>query len=114
MDKINQLNMFEKPKEEKEIIEDNSIPVIVPNDNIEQPVLLETGEWWEEHWKQMPEYKSEDLMPFKTIYVHFENRKNMEDFAKLLKQTITLETQSIWYPELEIQDLMKKKYVDTK
>ena len=109
------MNMFDKkPEKKKEEPQDDSIPVIVPVDNVEQPMLLETGEWWENHWKGMPEYKSEDLMPFKTIYVHFENRKDMDAFAKLLNQTITLDTQSIWYPELEIQNLINKKYVDTK
>lgn len=79
-----------------------------------QKSLFEKGEAWEEHWKGMPEFKSEDLMPFKTIYVHFENREHLAAFAKLLRQNITMETQSIWYPELTVQDLMKKKYVDTK
>jgi hypothetical protein len=110
-----QFGLFSEPKKpEKEIVEDNSIPIIVPNDNIEQVALIEKGEWWENHWKGMPEYKSEDLMPFKTIYVHFRNRADMEKFAKVMEQTLTLDTQSIWYPELEIQDLLKKKYVDTK
>lgn len=109
----NQQSLFETPQIEEEK-SDDSIPVIVPNDNIEQPALIEAGEWWEQHWKEMPEYKSQDLMPFKTIYVHFESRKEMEEFARLVKQTITLETQSIWYPELEIQKLINKKYVDTK
>lgn len=105
-------SLFDTPKVEEVV--DESIPVIVPNDNIEQPALIEAGEWWQEHWKEMPEYKSQDLMPFKTIYVHFENRKDMEDFARLVKQTITLETQSIWYPELEVQKLINKKYVEKK
>lgn len=106
---MDQMKMFQPPEQEP----DDSIPEIKPID-AQQPFLIETGEWWENHWKGMPEYKSEDLMPFKTIYVHFETRENMDKFAKFIDQNITLDTQSIWYPEMEMQHLMNKKYKDTK
>ena len=111
-----QFKMFEEPEKEPEPEkpQDDSIPVIKQADDQPQPMLLETGEAWDNIWQNMPEYKSKDLMPFKTIYVHFEKREYMEAFAKLLDQKITLETQSIWFPELEINDLINKKYVDTK
>jgi hypothetical protein len=78
----------------------------------EQVPLFEKGEWWEEHWKGMPEYVSKNLRPFKTIYVHFEDRESMQAFAKLLCQTITLETKSIWYPEAEIGVAADKRYIE--
>ena len=110
-----QRGLFDEPKKvEKPIPVDDSIPVITPTDNVEQVSLIDKGEAWENEWKGMPEFVSRDLMPFKTIYVHFENRKDMEEFANLIGQKLTLETQSIWYPELEINDLISKKYVDTK
>ena len=74
--------------------------------------LIDVGEWWEEHWKGMPEFVQKDLEPFKTIYVHFESRKQMNAFAKLVGQTITLNTRSIWYPEAEIGRFIDKRYVD--
>lgn len=114
-DNDKQPKLFEPPEPEPEPERpvDDSIPVIKPPDDQPQPKLMETGEGWDNLWKDMPEYKSEDLMPFKTIYVHFETREHMEAFAKLLNQKITLETQSVWYPELEINDLINKKYIDT-
>src|SRR5712671_4073293 len=45
-----------------------------------QNVLFDKGEWWEEHWKGMPEFVQSDLEPFKTIYVHFEKREDMSAF----------------------------------
>lgn len=78
----------------------------------EQQPLIETGEKWEEAWAGMPEFKQDDLAPWKSIYVHFESREDMEKFAKLVKQTITLNTRSIWYPPAEIGRLATKKYVE--
>jgi hypothetical protein len=77
----------------------------------EQQPLFEKGEWWEEHWKGMPEFVQKQIEPFKTVYVHFENRADMESFARLINQQLTLNTKSIWYPEAEINDFSKIKYI---
>jgi hypothetical protein len=77
-----------------------------------QQALIETGEKWEVEWRGMPEFVQEDLAPWKSIYVHFERREDMQKFAKLVKQTITLNTRSIWYPEAEIGRMATKKYVE--
>jgi hypothetical protein len=78
----------------------------------EQNALFEAGESWEEAWGGMPEFVQKDLEPFKTIYVHFEKRADMEAFAKLVEQTINLTTQSIWYPEDEIGHFSDRRYID--
>ena len=77
-----------------------------------QAALFDKGEWWQEHWKGMPEYISEDLTAFHTIYVHFEKREDMEAFSRLVAQKISLTTQSIWYPEAEIRRFANKRYID--
>jgi hypothetical protein len=77
-----------------------------------QPALFDKGEWWHEHWKGMPEFVQEDLAPVKTIHVHFESREDYEAFAKLVGQTLTMNTRSIWYPEAEIGRTYNKRYVD--
>lgn len=79
----------------------------------EQQPLIEVGEKWEECWRGMPEFVQEDLAPWKSIYVHFETREDMERFAKLVKQKIGLNTRSIWYPEAEIGRMATKRYVDS-
>jgi hypothetical protein len=73
--------------------------------------LINIGEWWEEHWKQMPEFVQEDLEPWATVYVHFERREDMEAFAKLVGQRVDLSTKSIWYPEANIDSYKKRRYV---
>lgn len=77
-----------------------------------QASLFAKGEWWDESWQGMPEFVQKDLTPFKTIYVHFETREDMDAFARLVDQTITLNTRSIWYPEAEIGHFADRRYVD--
>lgn len=85
-------------------------PIALTQD-AEQSPLFDKGEWWEQIWKGMPEFVQEDQEPFKTIFVHFETRADMEAFAELVKQRITLNTKSIWYPCAEIGRFAGKSYV---
>jgi len=70
-------------------------------------------EAWKKEWKGMPEFMQEDVSPFKSIMVNFENKQDMEAFAKLIGQGITTKTQSIYYPKAKIDGIMNKRYVDT-
>ena len=40
----------------------------------------------------------------------FRNEEDAAEFAKLLDQTITPRTQSIWYPKAKIDKYMNKRY----
>jgi hypothetical protein len=51
--------------------------------------LFERGTWWENEWQGMPEFKHDDLEPWKSIYVHFTCRTDMESFSKLIGQKVT-------------------------
>jgi len=66
----------------------------------------------EDEWKGMPEFNQEDKTAFKSIIVHFKNQKDVNQFSKLVEQTITEKTRSIWYPEAEIDRYADKRYVD--
>jgi hypothetical protein len=66
----------------------------------------------EEHWGEMPEYVHRDLTPVKQILVSFNSREDMAAFAKLVGQTVTMKTQSIWYPEADITSYTDKRYED--
>ena len=80
--------------------------------NGDQAALFEAGDAWEKHWRGMPEFIQRDLSPFKTIYVHFETREDMQAFSELVNQRIGLNTRSIWYPEAEIGHFAGKRYID--
>lgn len=66
--------------------------------------------WWKRHWQGMPEYEMSDLRPFKSMIVHFRNAEDRDAFAKLVEQTFTPDTKSIWYPKLEHEHFVDKRY----
>lgn len=83
------------------------------NDGVEQLALFDLDSDVELEWKGMPEFCQEDLSPFKTVYVHFACREDMEAFASLVGQTVISSTRSIWYPPAEIGRLADKEYFCT-
>lgn len=52
----------------------------------------------DEAWAGMPEFKQEDLTAFKAVLVNFKTQADVDAFAKLVKQTVTPQTRSLWYP----------------
>lgn len=78
----------------------------------DQLSLIDIDEDWKREWQGMPEFIQKDLEPYKTIYVHFENRADTEAFSKLIEQRITFNTKSIWYPQAEIGRFADKRYID--
>lgn len=76
--------------------------------------LLELEESWKEHARGLPAFKQENQQPYKSVVVHFANRKDLVEFSKLVKQDIKLSTKYIWYPESEIQAWDKIWISDTK
>jgi len=53
---------------------------------------------WKKEWKGMPEFVRLDLEPFQKIIVNFKTREDVLEFAKMIGQRLTLETDSIWFP----------------
>lgn len=75
-------------------------------------LLFEVGEWWENYWRDMPEFVQEDLQPLKSLLINFATREDMDAFARLVGQRITPNTKSIWYPKAEIGRYANKRYAD--
>jgi len=69
---------------------------------VEQSTLFAAEPDWAEHWQGMPEYKHEDLQPYQSVIVHFRNQQDRIDFAKLVNQSLTAKTKSIWHPKAVI------------
>ena len=68
---------------------------------------------WRMHWKEMPEYEHDDAKPFKTVYVHFRNQEDYDEFAEKISQILTPKTKSIWYPKMGKDDNMLKRWQET-
>ena len=65
----------------------------------------------EEEWQGMPEYEHEDQTAFQSIHVHFKDQDAVNQFAELIKQNITANTRSTWFPEIEIERYADKRYI---
>lgn len=63
-------------------------------------------------WKGMPEFEQEDQTAWKRLIVNFKNTEDLQAFAKLVEQSITERTRSIWYPTADIGHFAGKQYVD--
>lgn len=67
-------------------------------------------EEWDQHGPIA--YENDDVSPDYTIKVHFNTRADLDAFADLVDQTITENTQSIYYPEHEDAEIIGKEFVD--
>lgn len=76
----------------------------------EQLSLLEVEPDWRIHWRGMPEFEQRDLEPWSSLTVHFACRRDRNDFAKLIGQTITDDTRSVWVPKAEIGRYVDKRF----
>ena len=68
-------------------------------------------ELWKEHWQGMPEFEHGDLMPLRTIQVHFESQATIDDFALRSGLKIQNTTRSSWFPKADIEPCMSKLWV---
>ena len=80
--------------------------------NLEQNVLFGEQESWQEEWQGMPEFEQKNLLPTYSVRVNFASYEDMQNFASMLSQTISIKTQSIWYPKQLREDLAGKRYVE--
>lgn len=79
--------------------------------NKEQMPLFDIDPPWKEHWQGMPNFNQQELMPDSSVVVHFANQIDRANFAKLVGQTITDRTKSLWYPRAEIGHMANKLFV---
>jgi hypothetical protein len=74
--------------------------------------FVDSDEWWKEHWWGMPEFIQDDLEPWKSMYIHFACREDMVEFARIVGQSLTADTRSIWFPKAEIGRMSDKVFVN--
>ena len=67
---------------------------------------------WKEEWLDMPEFIQEKQEPYAKIIIRFDNEKDLNDFSKLINQSLNKKTKSIWFPKLIRGINSSKRYVD--
>lgn len=101
---------------QNELIELNTNNYDLSNIGFEQyelDNLLNTGEKIidiKSEWVDMPEFKQNDLSPIRQIIVSFKSKEDIIKFSKLVNQAITDKTKSIWYPKVENEVFIDKRY----
>ena len=64
----------------------------------------------EDEWEGMPEFDQEDATSFKKVIVHFATEAHLQEFARIIGQSLTLKTQSVWHPKAVIETYADKSY----
>jgi hypothetical protein len=64
-------------------------------------------------WTGMPEYVNGDKTAHRSIVVHFKDDDAVAFFAELVEQKISDKTKYIWFPEMEIETALDKRYEAT-
>lgn len=62
-------------------------------------------------WQGMPEFDNGDAFPMKQVTINFASVADVERFARLMEQNITMKTKSIWYPAKNLESIRDKAYV---
>jgi hypothetical protein len=60
-------------------------------------------------WQGMPEFEN-GRPDERTIVIHFQTEKDVAVFARLIEQSITTKTKSLWYPERVPQESSDRKW----
>lgn len=68
---------------------------------------------WKSMWKGMPEFIQEDLQAEHSIKINFMSLDDFQEFKKLLNQSMSEKTKSVWFPAIE-QDRQNLRYVADK
>jgi hypothetical protein len=81
----------------------DQLPLELPEQSSgqEQPALFDVPQDWRKHWTDMPEFEQRNLMPWQSVKVHFRNLQDRQAFSRLVGQTITDLTPSVWFPKEE-------------
>jgi hypothetical protein len=65
-----------------------------------------------DEWKDMPEFVQDSQKPFSQIIVRFRCQEDLDEFARLIDQKLTVKTKSIWHPQLVRGINGKKRWID--
>lgn len=70
------------------------------------------ADYYRGEWTGMPEFVQEKQEPFAKIIVRFSSQADLDDFAKIIGQSLTSKTKSIWHPFRSHWGATRSVYVD--
>lgn len=75
-------------------------------------VVIDNRHKAHEEWTGMPEFVQNKKEEYAKVIVRFETEEDLQDFAKLIGQTLTKKTKSAWHPAKSHWRDTKEVYVD--
>lgn len=96
--------------------EEDIAPVTLFDDEPDVPQTEEEA-WdqfnWEQNWKGMPSYQSDNLEAVKKLIVNFSSEEDFNEFCeKLGFEGVSMTTKSTFYPERKPMKLSVLRWVD--
>lgn len=64
----------------------------------EQFSLFDMPPDWRGEWQGMPDFEQEKQTPYACMNLRFEDEQALADFSKLIGQSLTEKTKSLWFP----------------
>lgn len=84
---------------------------MIPLIELPEIILSPIGETdYEKEWNGMPEFENEEIDVYHSIKVNFNSEDDLLNFSKLIGQTVTDKTISIYYPKQEREDIKSMYY----
>lgn len=110
MSKIKESTQYDNFIDKKEEIPENDLSSFLGIEKKEE-------NFREKLWVGMPEYVQENNPPYRTIYLHFRNKEDFDEFVSKYKtiddeQVISKKTKSMWYPKLDKDENRLKRWFE--
>ncbi len=82
--------------------------------NKERKSIIPKIKDWQKHWVDMPEFNHKNKQGCRQLIIHFDTEEDVQEFAELIDQKITHKTKFLWFPKMQIEKFMHKRYTDKK
>lgn len=73
---------------------------------------IDDADEYETEWRGMPEFNQPDNGAFRQIIISFDDQAGVDKFAKLIGQSLTDKTKSIWFPPRPMNKVADLFYFD--
>jgi hypothetical protein len=75
---------------------------------------IDDADEYETEWRGMPEFNQPDNGAFRQIIISFDDQAGVDAFAKLIGQSLTDKTKSIWFPPRPMNRVADLFYFDSR
>ena len=89
-------------------------PITPENEQEAEKMFLTPHDLARKEWIGMPEFVAEEPRKEITLKISFKSEEDKIKFGELINQRVSPKTKSIWWPELEQDQNILKRYIEDK